>query len=912
MRRSWCLWLILAGAAAWAAGGSPKTYRVETVAGNPDLGDGGPALAAEIGNIQGLALDPSGNVYLSDTEHHRVRWVGADGVMATLAGTGIPSFSGDGGPASRAQLNLPYGLAVSPVGDLYVADLGNHRVRRIALDGVISTIAGNGLCGSAGDGGPALTAQLCAPRNLLFDPAGNLYISEFDGHRIRKIAPDGTISRVAGTGVAGFSGDGFPAYLAQVAYPAGMALDRRGTLYIADSQNQRVRRITPDGIMSSILGESEGIALLTPTSVAIDPNGAILVADQSYSVRMYQPSGAWITVAGTGVPAFTGDGGPAITAQLSSANALTFDAVGTLYLADGMRIRRINADGTIQTVAGDGYVRFVEGGGNAAAARLFRPAAVALDQSGNLYIADTGTERVRKAAVSGSIETLTGTGSPGFSGDNVPASGAPIDEPMGVAVDSSGNVLIAEAGHHRIRNIEADGRIATAAGTGGPGVGPDGQPASATPLRGPRGVCTGTQGTFYVVDTGNHRVLAVDPEGRVLLAAGNSVPGHSGDEGPARGAQLNRPSACALDPAGNLLIADTLNHRIRRVAPDGIITTVAGSGTSGVSGDEGPATVARLSAPAGIAVDGASVIYIADTGNHRIRQVTPNGIIHTIAGGDTGGFSGDGGPARAALLDSPGGLAVDSAGSLYFADTKNDRVRRLVPETEIPPAPVIRISAVNAASLLEGPIAPGEILTIFGHGLGPDQGVAGSFDAAGLLAAEAGGTEVRFDGVAAPVFYAQAGQVNVQVPYTVARASQTQVESRYEKNTVARIVLPVADASPALFAVAVNPDGSPNSAAEPAPRGSILTLYGTGEGLTDGPNHAGHVAEFPYPRPKLPVTVTVAAVAAEILYFGSAPGLVGVFQVNVRLPGGYVPPGPVDLVVYVGAASSPPFRLWLR
>ena len=911
MRRSWRLGLILAGSAAWVFG-SPKIYRIETVAGNPDLGDGGPALAAEIGNIQGLALDRAGNLYLSDTEHHRVRRVGSDGVITTVAGTGLPGFSGDGGPASRAQLNLPYGLAVSPAGNVYIADLGNHRVRRISPDGVISTIVGNGACGSAGDGSPALAAQLCAPRNLLLDPAGSLYVSEFEGHRIRKIAPDGTISRITGTGISGFSGDGMPAYLAQVAFPTGMALDRRGTLYIADSQNQRIRCVTPDGLMNTVFGESAGINLLTPAALAIDRDGLIYVADQSYSIRAYKPYRAWITIAGTGVPAFTGDGGPALSAQLTSANDLTFDPVGNLYIADGMRIRRIDDHDIIQTVAGDGYLRFVEGGGIAAAARLFRPSAVALDDSGHFFIADTGTRRVRKASVSGAIETLTGTGWPGLSGENVPASGASIDAPMGVAVDRAGNILIAETGHHRIRSIAADGRIATVAGTGAPGVGPDGKSASATPLRQPQGVCAGAQATFYVADTANHRVLAVGPDGRVVLAAGNSVPGYSGDEGPARGAQLNQPAACALDPNGNLLIADTLNHRVRRVTPAGAIATVAGSGTAGVSGDEGPATLARLSAPAGVAVDSAGAIYISDTGNHRIRQVTPDGIIHTIAGGDTSGFSGDGGSARAALLDSPGGLAVDSAGNLYFADTRNDRVRRLVPEIEVPPAPVIRISAVNAASLLEGPVAPGEILTIFGDGMGPEEGVAGSFDAAGQLAAEAGRTEVRFDGIPAPVFYAQAGQVNVQVPYTVAGAPRTQVEIRYQQNTVAHIVLPVADASPALFPVAVNPDGSPNSSAEPAARGTIVTVYGTGEGLTDGPNQAGHVAELPYPRPKLPVTVTEAGVAAEILYFGSAPGLVGVFQANVRLPGGYVPPGPVDLVVYVGAVSAPPFRLWLR
>jgi uncharacterized protein (TIGR03437 family) len=861
------------------------------VAGSADRGDGGPAPTAEFGNIEGLACDRSGNVYLSDTDSPRVRKISTDGVVTTVAGTGTAGFGGDGGPATQALLNMPYGLAAGPAGDLYIADLGNHRVRHVSPDGTISTAAGNGACGSTGDGGPATAAALCGPRNIFLDRAGNLYISEFEGHRIRKVSPDGTISRIAGLGSPGAGGDGTPAALAQLAYPAGLAMDQRGILYVADSQNQRIRRITPDGWISTILDASKGAELLTPTGVAVDRNGIIYVTDQSYSVRSFAPDRSWVTVAGTGVAGFAGDGGAAAYAQLNSANDVAVDSDLTLYIADGVRVRRVNTEGVIQTVAGDGYRSAVGDGGRATQARLFRPSAVALDQAGNLYIADTGTERVRKVAVAGSIESVAGTGT----------AGSPVNAPMGVALDGAGNLFFADTGNDRVQRVTADGAISTVAGAGRAGVN----------LTGPRGICVGPNDALFVVDSLNHRVLRVGPDARAVLVAGNGLLGDSGDEGPAIDARLHQPTACAVDADGNLLIADTLNHRIRRVTADGIISAVAGTGLAGSSGDEGPARVARLSAPAGVAADRAGNIFVSDTGNHRIRQITPDGTIHTIAGGDGPGFAGDGGLASAALLNAPGGLQADAAGNLYFPDTNNNRVRRLTPQAVLPPPPLVELSALNAASLREGPVAPGEILTVFGQSLGPAEGVAGIFDAAGVLASNAGGTEVRFDGIAAPVFYAQDRQVNVQVPYTVAGRDTTLLEIRYQ-GRIARMTLAVVDAAPALFPVAANQDGAPNSAAEPAPRGTVVTVYGTGDGLTDGSNQTGRAAEAPYAHPRLSVSLTIGGVYTEILYVGSAPGLVGVFQVNARMPGGYVQPGAASLVLTVGRASAPPLPIWLR
>ncbi|MBZ5727086.1 MAG: hypothetical protein LAP87_19065 [Acidobacteriia bacterium] len=364
MKRNLCIFTVLAWTpGVWGSALPRAQYRVATVAGSSQLGDGGPAISAQIGAIQGIAVDRGGNLYLADTDHHRVRRIAPDGAIATLAGTGTAGYSGDGGPAAGAQLNLPYGLAADLAGNVYVADLGNNRVRRIGPDGTITTVAGTGVQGSSGDGGPATGAQLLAPRNVAADAAGNLYISEFGGHRVRKVSPDGRIVTVAGTGVAGFRGDGGAAASAQLAFPAGLAVDRNGALYIADSQNQRVRKVMPGGLIATVLGGTPGTKLLTPMAVAPDLSGGLYVADGSGTVRAATTSGGWINVAGNGTPGFSGDSGPAPSAALTVPRDLALDSAGNLYIADGVRIRRVDGSGTIQTVAGDGYLQAIGDGG---------------------------------------------------------------------------------------------------------------------------------------------------------------------------------------------------------------------------------------------------------------------------------------------------------------------------------------------------------------------------------------------------------------------------------------------------------------------------------------------------------------------------------------------------------------------
>jgi uncharacterized protein (TIGR03437 family) len=894
---------------------SAVVYSIEGVAGSAGIGDGGLAALAQIGIIQGVAADHRGNLYLSDTDHHRVRKVSPSGIIATIAGTGTAGFSGDGGPAISAQLNLPYGVAVDYAGYVYIADLGNNRVRRVAPDGTISTVAGTGDAGYSGDGGPAVQARLHTPRNVAVDASGVLYIAEFEGHRVRRVGSDGTIATVAGTGIAGFRGDGGPAAAAQLGYPAGLALDGSGALYIADSQNNRIRKVA-NGVIVTALGGVPGTALSTPIAVAVDPAGNLYVADASFLVRVYSIAGVWINFAGSGAQGYAGDGGPAAQAELAQPRDLATNPAGGLYLADGVRVRLVDPSGRIQTIAGDAFAHAVGDGGAASAAILNQPSAVALDGAGNLYIADTGTQRLRQVQPNGTIGTLAGAGLAGDGGDGGPASAAVLNTPMGVAVDPSGNVAIADSYNHRIRQVGPDRRIVTLVGTGTSGAGEDGMPPLQTQLRGPRGVCFDRSGTLFIADTANHRVLRYAANTLVETAAGNGAPGGSGDGGQARYAQLNQPNACALDSAGDIFIADTLSNRIRKVTPDGIISTVAGTGDAGYSGDGGPSTAARIQQPRGVAVDDDGDIFIADSGNHRIRKVLPDGSIQTIAGQGPAGYSGDGGPAADALLNNPGGLVLDGAGDLYFADTGNQRIRRLVPRAVSPaPDPVTLppvLSAVSAASQQQGAVAPGEILTIYGEGLGPASGLAASFDPSGALPNQLGGAEVRFDGTAAPILYAQAGQVNVQAPYAIAGLRTSHVEAFYQGKAAGAVDISVTDAAPALFPLAFNQDGSPNSESAPAPRGTIVTLFGTGEGLTDGPNLPGQAAAAPYPRPKLPVKLTIGGIPAEILYAGSAPGLAGTLQVNARVPGAFLAPGAATVELQVGSNVSPALTIWTR
>jgi Tol biopolymer transport system component len=671
---------------------------ITTVAGDGSAdytGDGGPATAAALNRPTGVAVDAAGNLYIADSGNDLVREVSVDGTITTVAGSAgaEPGHSGDNGPATAATLNTPTGVAVDPAGNLYIADSDNNVIRKVSPSGIITTVAGSGRVGYGGDGGPATAAALDIlydVANLAVDAAGNLYLADVSNSAVRKVTPSGTISTVAGNGNAGDSGDGGPATAAELFTPQGVAVDTTGDLYIADTANGRVRKVSSAGTIT--------------------------------------------TVAGDGTPGFSGDGGPASAAELDQPAALAL-AGGTLYLADSgnNRIRAVSPAGTITTLAG---AVPLGDGGPATAAELNGPSAEAVDAAGNLYIADGSDNRIRKVTPAGVITTVAGNGDPGYSGDGGPATAARLRQPSGVFVDTGGNLYIADTGNQRLRKVTPSGTISTLAGDGGQGYGGDGGAATAASLDNPVGVFADTAGDVFVADHGNSRIRRVTPNGTISTVAGNGLFGFNGDGIPATDAALNEPSAVVADAAGNLFIADEGSSRIREVlATTGLITTVAGNGTADFRGDGGPATDAALANPSGVAVDPAGNLYIADTGNDRIRKVSPSGVMTTAAGNGTAtDQSGDGGPALLSGFDLPRGLAADAQGNLYVADTGNDRVRKIV-------SPASRLAFTTEPPARVAPGAPFTVAVTVEDGAGnPVAGYTGTVTVALGAGSPAGAT----------------------------------------------------------------------------------------------------------------------------------------------------------------------------
>ena len=901
MPRTAIIPLIVCAVALCLAAQPVPTYLITTVAGTTQAGatgDGGPATAAEFAGSD-ATVGPGGDIYVN--AYTLVRKVSTDGRLYSVAGLGQDwgISTGDGGPALHASIQAT-DIAFDSMGNLFILEWETNRVRKVTLDGIINTIVGPGERSYCGDGGPATQACFDRPLAIAVDAGGNLYISDSSNHRVRMVNSAGMISTIAGNGQQSFEGDGGLAAQASVGSPGDLALDTAGNLYVVESAFNRVRMVTPQGIIRTVAGNGtkgfggDGVRAvsgpLSPSGIAVDAAGNLYIAEyENKRVRKVTPQGIITTVAGTGDTGLRGDGGPATQAWLEPTD-VAVDAARNLYISDSNRLRKVTPDGIINTIAGGG----TGDGGPAYKARLSPLADVTLDSDGNLYIAEAGAHRVRRVAPDGTIHTAAGMAIAGYAGDDVPATDALLNTPSGVAVDRAGNLYIADTDNNRIRKVDQSGIISTFAGTGVPGLSGDGGLATIARLSSPRGLALDSFGNLYIADTGNHRIRMVTPSGVISTVAG-SDPGSAGDGGPATQAKLRDPSRIAVDPDGSLYIADTSNSRIRKVAVGGLISTLAGDG-------------GELLRPVGVALDKDRNLFITDSGRYRIFRLSPGGTPVAIAGnGTTHGISGDAGPAIAAQVPEPEGIVAGSKGEVYFTDKYGLGFLR-----KLEPANIFPTGVVSAASFLPQFIAPGEIVSIFWADMGPATPAAASPGPDGRFPTFLADTKVFFDDIQAPLLYVDRNQINAIVPYGLAGRAGTHLYVEYQGRKSNIVELSMAPTSPALFTLGasgqgaiLNQDFTVNSASNPAATGSIVMLYATGEGQTSPPGVDGLIAGGQPPKPVLPVTVQMNRIEAEVLYAGGVQTLVaGVIQVNVRVPQNVAPGNSVFVVIQAGGASS--------
>jgi uncharacterized protein (TIGR03437 family) len=843
----------------------------QVIAGPPSTsgGDGGAATSAYLLQPNGIATDANGNLYIADTQNHRIRVVHADGTIATFAGTGVAGNSGDGAAALDAQLMAPQGILVAADGSVYISDTGNNRIRRVTTDGVIHAFAGTGHTGFSGDGGAALLAEMYTPTGLAQGPDGSIYFADTANNRIRRVDLSGNISTVAGSlsGVPTYTnnfaccygGDGGQATSAELYVPQGLAVGLDGTLYIADTGNSRIRQVSPAGVIATIAGGGSSTVIPSvatqadinlPSNVVLLPDGSLLfIASFPYVVK----NGMLNSYSTSGI--FTSGGDAAVDTQ------------GHAYFSDPFNNvvwTAASAQATAQIHAGQLYYGTGVEGGSALGPNLNAPLGMAVGPDGSVYVADALNARVRKISPSGTVKTVAGNGAAGAAGSLKLGF-----LPAAVAVDSAGDVYIGDAGNRSIDKVASNGTVSSLAGVG---------------AIVPTALLAHPDGDLYALG------FTEGINASLLRISGNTVSTIWTNLTPGLGVLLVPRGGMALDPNGNILLPLVGLGGAFRLSPTGQILTGLTTGSEIINGAY-PFINGIASTPTG-------TVYFSDSMG-RIKQ-NINNVSPTLFNRDLSAYLGV--PSftledTAALgMASATSLVSDAQGNIYISDRDLHRIRKLVAGScqGVPgPQPM---TVVDSATFKNSTVAPGELITIEGSVMGPATGTSATLDpTTGLVTTTNSGVQVFFDGVPAPILYASATQVNAIVPFTTYGRVSTNVEVDYNGVPSDLLTLTLAEQVPEVFLyhvtptstaqLVVNADGSLNSQSNPAKPGSYVTFYMSGLGRTTPAGTDGHLASAPYPAPLVPVTAGTSCYGQpNVLYAGDAPGLVeGFIQVSMTI-----------------------------
>lgn len=618
----------------------------------------------------------------------------------------LAHFAGNlGGPGPNdgvgqaARFNGPVAIASDSAGNLYVADGGNHTIRKITPTGFVSTFAGKaGVVGNADGTGPAASFRF--PMGVATDGAGNVYVADSGNNTIRKITTAGVVSTFAGTAGEFGSTDGTgPA--ARFSLPYGIAIDSTGNLFVTDIGNDTIRMITPAGVVSTFAGTANAPGSTNGIGGAASISGASAVAidsaDNLYvfagQVRKITPAGIVSTLAGGPFPGSADGTGDA--ASFRYPQGIATDSAGNVYVADtdNSAIRKITPEGVVTTFAGAAENTGSADGVGGEASFAF-PVGIATDGAGNAYVADTRNNTIRKISPEGLVGTLAGAAEAFGSTDGVGRT-ATFGPAIGISPDRTGNLYVTDQFNNTIRRIAPSGMVSTFAGTG-PAQGSSDGTGSAASFNSPKGITTDTYGNVYVADSGNGTIRKISPSGDVTTFAGTAGQFGTAD-GAGSAARFMFVSGIAMDDAGNVFVADS--NAIRKITAAGVVSTLAGSAGAMSGNSDGIGPAASFWLPQGVATDASGNVYVADTGNHTVRKVTPSGRVTTLAGtaGEIGSVDGTGPAAR---FNSPSGIATDPAGNVYVADTGNHTIRKISPEGAV--STLVGVAGVQG--FLAGPL----------------------------------------------------------------------------------------------------------------------------------------------------------------------------------------------------------------